>query len=253
MTKLLSEIVRNPDKIIGLLKFSKREYLESLLEGNLYLNNFQHFKDQELKEKRKGQGDAYDLTLKMSSVHIEIRDNATGMTVASGTGNALMESKEDYQKHVYCTTAITADMLEVLDIKDGRCSTKLIIPDELKIKAEETFGDSVMLLDVNDFVSKIRRYCDVNKIMLVHNIVDYKDMSKNHLSRFKAFNEEMPSFYFEKDILFAYQHEYRFVFPNIISEEPETLHLDKLKDSNIIVSIKQFLNSDIRFGINLEN
>ena len=49
---------RFKENIILLLKFtSKREYAESILNGDLYMNNVQYYRDYEEKLKRKGLGD----------------------------------------------------------------------------------------------------------------------------------------------------------------------------------------------------
>ncbi|MEC3812951.1 hypothetical protein [Bacillus altitudinis] len=67
MATMLNEVLVDDNKIFSLLKFSKKEYLEDLREGKLYLNNFQYFRDVDKEEKRKGQGDAYDLSLRMDN------------------------------------------------------------------------------------------------------------------------------------------------------------------------------------------
>ncbi|ASF29033.1 MULTISPECIES: hypothetical protein [Bacillus amyloliquefaciens group] len=140
MTKMLNEVLIDNDRLFSLLKFSKKEYLEDLRKGKLYLNNFQYFRDVEKKERRKGQGDAYDLSLRMDNIEWDLKDPASGAILINGRGNASMEYKEDYQTHVFCATGITSDYLEIVEEDEATIRVKLVFPKEFKQQVLDSFG-----------------------------------------------------------------------------------------------------------------
>lgn len=248
----LSDILgENSVLIPTLLKFSKKENLESFQNGTLYLNNFQYFKDLELEEQQRGQGDAFDLTLLMSEVDVQLRNPETDEVIITGRANVALESPEDYQRHVFCSTAITPDLLEVIEMKDNVATTRLVLPEELKLKALENFGDHVMLINAPAFFERLDKVQSETNISYVRNRVSYKDMSINRMSRIQAFNSGHISFYFEKDNFFAYQNEYRLLFPELVSDKPEIINIGSIKDFTNIIETETLINGELRFKINL--
>ncbi|WMX57436.1 hypothetical protein [Peribacillus sp. R9-11] len=248
----LNEILAEDNKLRGALKFSSKENLESLQNGTLYLNNFQYYKDEELKEKRKGQGDAYDVTLRISDVDITFEHPETGEVLFKGkASNSNLESKEDYQKHLFCMTGITSDLLEIVEIKDNVATTSLALSDELKEKALENFGDHVMLIDIGRFIERLEQVCVEEGIKVIGNRVEYRDMSINHSDRIKAFGTGNANFFFQKDIFFAYQSEYRLVFPELISDKAEIIDIGSIKEFTNIFTTKQFFEKKLQFKLTL--
>ncbi|MFI8492209.1 hypothetical protein ACIGC1_04750 [Peribacillus butanolivorans] len=248
----LNEILTEDNKLPGALKFSSKENLESLQNGTLYLNNFQYYKDVELKEKRKGQGDAFDVTLRISDVDITFEHPETGEVLLKGkASNSNLESKEDYQKHLFCMTGITTDLLEIVEIKDNVATTRLALSDELKERALENFGDHVMFINMGRFTERVKQVCIEKGIIAIGNRVEYRDMSINHTDRIKAFGTGDVSFFFQKDNFFAYQSEYRFLFPELIGEKAEIINIGSIREFTNIFPTKQFLEMNIEFKLTL--
>lgn len=248
----LNELVDDSNVLVALLKFSEKEHLESLKNGNLYLNNFKYYKELESEEGKKGQGDSKDLTLIINDLDFSFSDSETKEVVFKGRAKqSFLESKEDYMRHVFCCTGITPDLLEVLELKGEVAKVKLVLPDELRIKALEDFGGYVAFINSGNFMKKINETCAEKGITYFSNKVSYLDMNQNHINRIQAFNNNELSFYFEKDLFFKYQHEYRIVFPDIISDDPETVNVGDIEDEISIISMEEFLNGELVFTINL--
>ncbi|KRF58735.1 hypothetical protein ASG97_22760 [Bacillus sp. Soil745] len=248
----LNEILAEDNKLPGALKFSSKENLESLQNGTLYLNNFQYYKDVELKEKRKGQGDAFDVSLRISDVDITFKHPETGEVLLRGkASNSNLESKEDYQKHLFCMTGITSDLLEIVEIKDNVAITSLALSDELKEKALENFGDYVMLINTGRFMERVEQVCAEKGIKVIRNLVEYRDMSINHTDRIEAFGTGNANFFFQKDNFFAYQNEYRLLFPELIGDEAEIINIGSIKEFTNIFPTKEFLENDLQFRFTL--
>jgi hypothetical protein len=249
---LLSDLLTENDKIIGLLKFGKREHIESLQRGNLYLNNYDFFRKLEKESGKKGQGDAHDVSLIINNVEFELQNPETSQVILKGTAqNTILESKEDYERHLHCLTGITSNLLEVIENDGENAKVRLKLPDELREKATEDFGGYVAFINSGPFIDRIKEYCKQHGILFFGNMVRYIDMSINHSNRIKAFNENDVSIYFEKDVFFKFQNEYRLLFPEIISDVPETLQLGSLEGIVNIMSVEAFLNSDLIFNLKL--
>ncbi|MCM3396773.1 hypothetical protein M3638_02830 [Oceanobacillus profundus] len=248
----LNEILAEDNKLPAALKFSSKKNLESLQNGTLYLNNFQYFKDLEIKEKRKGQGDAHDVTLQMSDVDLTFKHPETDDVLFKAKAkNANMESAEDYQKHLFCMTGITTDLLEITEIKESAATTKLVISEEFKEKALESFGDHVMLINAGRFMERVEQVCAEKSIPMVRKIVEYRDMSINYTDRIEAFGTGDVNFFFQKDNFFAYQNEYRLLFPELISNKAEIINIGNIKDFTTIFSIEDFFEYELQLRFHL--
>ncbi|WP_309089918.1 hypothetical protein [Domibacillus sp.] len=248
----LNEILAKDNKLPGALKFSTKENLESLQNGTLYLNNFQYYKDIELKEKRKGQGDAFDVTLRMSDVDLTFKHPETDEVLFKAkASNANLESAEDHQRHLFCMTGITTDLLEVVEVQDNVATTKLVLSDELKERALENFGDHVMLINTGFFMERVEQVCSERGIKVARNLVEYRDMSINYTDRMEAFGTGRSDFFFQKDKFFAYQNEYRLLFPELISDKAEILNIGSIKEFTHIFTTKEFFEHELQLRFNL--
>lgn len=253
--KKLNEIIKEDNKIIAGLKFSSKKNLESLQSGTLYLNNFQYYRDLEVLEKRKGQGDAFDVTLKMSEVDITIKNPDTNEEIFKfKAANTNLESKEYYQKHLFCMTGITPDLLEVIEVSGNTATTSLRISEELRMNAINNFGDHVMIINIGRFLERIKNVCERLDIPYIADRVEYLDMSLNHMGRIESFNSGNPKFFFQKDRFFAYQNEYRLLFPTLVSDEPKCIDIGNIAEFTSIISTRDFLEKyDTQFNFYLTN
>ncbi|TYS62529.1 hypothetical protein FZC76_20730 [Sutcliffiella horikoshii] len=248
----LNEVLAVNNKLPFALKFSSKKNLESLQNGTLYLNNFQYYKDLEITEKRKGQGDAFDASLRISDVNLTFKHPETGETLFTGrASNASMESNEDYQKHLFCMTGITTDLLEIVHIEDNVAVTKLVLPQELKERALENFGDHVMCINIGHFLNRVEQVCRDKNIAVVRNAVEYRDMSINYTDRMEAFATSRSDFFFQKDIFFAYQNEYRILFPELISDKPEIIDIGNIEKFTNILPTKTLIEGELQLSFHL--
>lgn len=253
--KMLHEIIDESNKMVYALKFSSKENLEKLQNGSLYLNNFQFFKDLELKEEQKGQGDAHDVAVRIFDAEITFKNPETGEVMLEGKAASMKLEDNTFNKmHLFCMTAITPEQLKVNMIDDkGVAHTDLILSDELKQKALENFGDHVMLINIGLFIDRVEQICKDKGILVFRNKINYRDMSINHLDRMNSFSEGTVDFFFQKDNFFEYQNEYRLLFPELQSETPEIIDIGSIEEFTKIIPTKDFLEGEMQFKIQLEN
>ena len=252
---LLSEIVDNNDFIIGFLRFSSKERLEQLRSGSVYMNTFQFFKELEQRDGKKGQGDAHDLSLIINNLtRVQFVHPETGEVFLEGTaGKGDLFSPDDYKNHLYCLTAITPNMLEILSRDGNEVQVKLNLPDELKHLAAGMFGDHVMFISKPLFLERVYKECLEKGYQCIHGKVNYKDMSINYMERFVAFNEGKVELFFEKDKFYEFQNEYRIVILNAPKEgKALELEIGDISDISILTSLEVFNKNELRFGIRLQ-
>lgn len=250
----LSELVPDHNKIIALLKFSKKKHLEDLSHGLLYMNQIKLFKEQEEKDGKRGQGDKYELAVTINDVEWKLTPIGSDKVFLKGKASeSIFRSDDDLQNHLYCATAITPDILEVVshDKETGIAKGRLVLPDEMVEKAEE-FGDHVALINVGAFLELVDESAKKKGIKVVSNIVRYEDQSVNRSERFNAFNKGSLDLYFEKDNFFKYQNEYRLVAFGGDRSGPLKLELGNINEHVSIIETSQLIENDLIFTIRLE-
>lgn len=238
MTLLSERIGDNDSYLFGILKFSSKEHLESLRKGKLYLNNFQLYRDIEKKQKNKGQGDAHDVTLLLNNVDWELQGGHSNVLYKSN-GNVKLEYKEDYLTHVFCATGITANWLEIIHEDENLVKVKLVFPKEFKQHVLENFGDHVLIIAKNkdffDLISAANISFDARK-------VTYRDQERLYRDRLYNFLHQKSERFFEKDNFFSIQNEFRIVFPDLISTDPEIIEIGNIEKITQLMSVEDLFN-----------
>lgn len=99
-----------------LLKFGRREHLESLVEGNIYCSNAITFWGIEDKLKIKGQGDILEAGARMFAQKMIMQRSDTKEVVAEyGKANGLVRIEPAKKMPVFCMFAVYEDDCKVDD------------------------------------------------------------------------------------------------------------------------------------------
>jgi len=121
-------------KDIIMAKFTESQWAEDFLNGDLYMNNFNHFIEQEKRTKEKGQGDSYEAALVTEVQNIKIYNNDDKL-IATGEGGTIIERYvEVKQVPLFCTALFKPSDFKVMDINDKKVKFMLDIPLEEKEK-----------------------------------------------------------------------------------------------------------------------
>lgn len=242
-------------KLLGLLKFTN--FPESLKQGNIYMNNFEYFKRVEERNQSRGQGDSLEATLLLNDIEWKMTPHGSEEPViVAKASRATFDNPEYLEKHLFCMTAITTNVLEVVDIDEEKetMRVKLRLPDKFMNEVSEEFGSYAALINAGPFIKRVEHAAHEQGIHLIKDLVDYQDFSINYSSRIHAFNEGNPSLFFKKDKYFEYQNEFRMVVLNGESEEDGhfEFELGSLDDLVTVVDIDTFLNSYMEFNLKLQ-
>ena len=207
--------------------FSESKYRDEFIKGNIYSNTFDYMVQCE-KEEGKGRGDAYEGVSVLSNVHLKFHpQNSDKVLFEASVGKDGLKSKiSDSEKmHMFCTTGVSANWFEITEKSDKQIKCKLSIPKEFEAQMKGSFGQYVVLYSASDFINKLDEFGKEKGLHISHGKVKYLDYSVNPSERIQSFIKGTPDFYFQKDIYFAGQEEYRFVFPTLMSEKAEVIKL----------------------------
>lgn len=225
-------------KIKFLLKFGKREHLESLVEGNIYFSNAITFWGIEDKLKIKGQGDILEAGTRMFAEKMIMQYPDTREVIAEYVNtNGLMRVEPATKMPVFCMFAVFEEDCKV----DEYGNTIINLSNDKKQTIREHFpnADAVVIIpNPEEFIEDIRKSIGTEikaeKVNYFHIDRGYKTNDDRTAMDFKymkyLLQDATPEkvgertryvFYvdyafrilFCKDVFFEQEQEYRIVLP----------------------------------------
>ena len=248
--KSLSEINGFED-VNMYVKFLNKEYLNDLLNGSIYMNNFEYFIKLEKEQKNKGQGDKLELAHVVRSNKVTIRDPKTKMVIATAPFGELIERYTGSEKlPVFCLTHLYASDFVITKVEGNVITAKIELPLEDQKLFEETFGDTAVVLS-NEFTSRFIEAAKNSNLGLAIGDVLYQDYDFYSSTRRKEFDEQSLNILFWKDKFFKQQREARFILVNKSVENNFVLNIGDISGKSKVTSTKELLtDTEFEFAIN---
>lgn len=230
----LSEIFKEKVKhepIFFIKTFSNEEYRRQFINGSVYCNTFKYFMEQETLT-GKGLGDSQETVNTMYNVDITAKNPETNEIVFKmNTGDKGAKSKwgnVEYM-HLFCVTSITLEWFKISNIDNNKyLECDLVMPQNFEKEMANNFGENLALFPAHSFISNVEETCKIKGINVEWRDVTYLDYSTNPKERVEAFFLKKSDFYFQKDISFKNQFEFRFIFPNLDSKKAEKIKIADL-------------------------
>lgn len=253
-----------------LLKFGKREHLESLVQGNIYCSNAVTFWGIEDKLKIKGQGDILEAGTRMFAQKMVMQHPDTKEVIAEcGKANGLVRVEPAEKMPVFCMFAVYEEDCKEDD--DGRIMINLSDDKKQTIRAHFPNADAVAIIPNPEvFIEDIRNSIGTEiKAENVHYFhidkgFDTKDgQTAMDMEYMKYLMQDVPpvkdykgtryTFYadyafrvlFCKDVFFEKEQEYRIVLPNEVIEEGKSYPV-KLSEEYEICDLNSFFEKNWR-------
>ncbi|MCA1182428.1 hypothetical protein CHCC14600_4256 [Bacillus licheniformis] len=236
----LSDIPGFENQIHAFSKFTP--YIDSLVDGNLYMNNFQYFIDRELETGDRGVGDKYEVSNHYSDVYLRFYNNLTGELLGEGPADKVYSQKEeDKRRPVYCMFCLHSGNLNVVGEDDDWYYTELDLTKEEKEKMINEFNDQALLINPNPFIERVEKAGKEKGFILAKGLVEYDDFSINSEKRIESYRQQNRIFFW-KDHFFKNQHEYRIVVTNTEREvkDPLIFNIGNIDDISYRVNAEQF-------------
>jgi hypothetical protein len=239
--KRLSDIERF-EHIGFFVKFIKKKYVQTLLNGDIFMNNFKCFIDIETDEQNRGQGDQYEGAHVIKSKNVKMYDIETNEEIATASLGVLIERNTAIEQiPLFCFTRFAASDFIVIEEDEETISFKLDLSEKDKNIFLHNFGDTVILLP-GDFPQLVVNAANEQNLDLISRPVSYEDYNYFSRQRQKDFEEGSINILFTKDIFFESQREVRLVILNKQVETNMLLHVESLIDQIYVYDAKKYLN-----------
>lgn len=260
----------NKDKIVGLellekynihslmaIKFGKKAHNKDILDGKLYLNTVEYFRDlEESKLVTRGIGDSDDSCFVLSNGHLEIYDDKNGdriMTVPFTKG----KHKTCGDKNLFCLYIMDRDNIKKAYI--GENGKALFIEagftEQQKADIMRLLNNpesALFILNEKDFMASIIEAVKQKGSKCTFRRVTYRDnrcLTPDYVESYGADNESMT---FYKDVFFSPEHEFRICFESMDLREEHFLDCKPIKGNIFLLDIDKAFDSRflVRYTIN---
>jgi hypothetical protein len=228
-----------------LVKFTKSEWIQGFIDGNIYMNNFDHFIEQEKQSGHKGQGDSYEAAFVFEVRNVRVYDTKTNELILTSPLGSYIERYNYFKKTpLFCMTMFSANDFTVLEENEDYILIKLDIKEEEKKRFVEDFNADTVAITFRPytFIQRFKARAAILNAGFVSGNVKYVDYSVMDSKRKKAFDEGDLDFLFAKHHSLSYQREYRFILSSIQSSEPYTFEIGNISDLFVTMSVNKFLN-----------
>lgn len=201
-------------KVMLLLKFTSREsFAEDVLNGNLFMNTAEFYREYEEQYNTKGIGDKNELKLEMSPEILTL--NISGKEIKfKPRGKAVFEYKDDKNIPMYCMTYLTIDDFEIINY-DGDSVTLGINLDIDMLRKD--FGEYVTIINPVEFKEKIDIKQKEYGVGVIFGFVKYREkFDKKRTEEFLSASTER---FLYKDKGYEYQKECRIILSNYVDDD----------------------------------
>lgn len=190
-----------------LIKFGDKKWIEKLQNGEIFMQPFKYYRDLELKQMKKGQGDKHEVML------YSTKPGGTIRLVGSNKESQILSfalKHEDDEKYLTCCFYNVDD--KRLIIKEPTNSNyKLINFTDDEKKEFSEWGDTALIINKEKFIERLDSYLIPNKIRALANKVFYYNPNNPPENCIKAHTEVLDARFFWKEEFFTNQNEYRII------------------------------------------
>ncbi|SIT85330.1 hypothetical protein [Edaphobacillus lindanitolerans] len=221
------------------VKFTKAEYVDSLLDGNFYMNNINFYIELENNSKTKGVGDKWEAAHVFQFDEMYYMDSEEDKVIKLlGKGELITRFEKSREVPVYCFSKFTAKDYSLYEDTDEYMSFRLDIGDDLR-KFKE-FGDTAVIFPVN-IGEALREAAHSKGMDSVFKEVTYNGFSDKTLGEMDEFHKGSVDMFFRKNEMFKYQREVRLALYNTFVDNHFSLETQNIKEHSIVSPIEQFL------------
>ncbi len=227
------------------MKFCKEKaYAEDVMNGLLYANTPEYFREQEIKTGIRGQGDKNELTLSFVADNLNAYYQETGAPVFTlSNATVKINYNDDKQIPLISFVGIPLREMKFIDADESHAEFEFPFSEKEFNEMQTTFGTYCVIISARELEDKIKQACDSAEVEYLFDSVKY--VVNNSLEKMQAFQKGQKERFLYKDKDFSYQREYRMAFAIEIPED-HYIHIEKLSNAKIIET-SQLRN--LRFSI----
>lgn len=211
-----SDIIEEIEASVGkdpivYLKFSKnRHFAENIIQGELFANTPEYFRQLEIKSGEHGQGDIHELLQIMQMTNIQFYDYVTKKLEFNFTNaKVTFQYKQDGTVPMVSFVGIPIRQMKIISHNETEVIFGFPFSDEEYKTIEEKFGSYCVIIEPKVLVEKIFMYCKELQLPYEFKKVNY--CALNQKGRILSFAEPSVERFFYKDEDLSYQREFRLI------------------------------------------
>ncbi len=217
------------------LKFAKTEdRAKSVMNGKLYGNDPEYFRNREKETGERGQGDANELVLVQEGFNLAFISDGKPF-FKSQNATAKIRYREDDTKTMVSFIGLSLNDLEFHGYENGQEVYKLPFTDEDYEYFSSTFGAHCVVIHGPSLQDMLKKYEETTGIKVTFGKVKY--YPKNSMERAERFASLTDDRFFLKDSEFAAQREYRAFFDMNLPEN-HIVNIGSLRHCSTYLEIK---------------
>lgn len=211
--KSLKTLFKN--KVILLLKFTDKEsYAKDILNGNLYMNTVQYYRNLEEEYKIKGLGDKDEVKQVFAFEELNLIPNNQNLmgnneSLKFKKAKGKFYFKEDSIIPMYCMMGLTIDDFEICEVENNIAKLRINLENLNIDRMVQDFGQYVSIINYPEFKKRIIGRCEEDNFYCEYGVVNYCE--ENNLEKINSYIEGSTKRFLYKDLFFEYQKEFRWV------------------------------------------
>lgn len=221
-----------------LLKISKRNYLESIHKGKLYMNNLQYFIDLEKRTGIKGIGDEQEASRIIIKRHeLWVSENGgESHQIEIGPAPGIVYDKSSLLHPIFCL--MYKNLILEKFATDEYSGILKLSDDEVKdfVSSSDNDYGVLIIFDIETFLDNIYKGAEKNGFQGRHGRIEYRDKRLPRLEN----GYIVPDNTFVKDIRFQNQSEFRIELYKD-TKDPYIFDIGSLENISTITSLNTIL------------
>ena len=218
------------------LKFGKKDNLEKLQAGNIYMKEAKYFRELERSSGIIGMGDKYDSCTVQRDVPIWIN----GVKIPNADwliGTNTMDEKTP----VFCCSCLKEKDFIYDSLKKEYIVDRKIFNIE---KLRRDFGEFVLVIPYPEFfIGRIKKYCETCNIDFRFKEVTYVDYDDKDKRWMKEYQNNLSHFFIKDKAKFGEQKEFRLLLANVFTEKEKDYYCmnipEGFKDFTMILPVEK--------------
>lgn len=255
------------EEVVLILKFAKKEHINSLIEGNINVEKIQYYVDLERNSNIVGIGDKFDGCTVITDINITHMEHSQKTPLLEKDknffGKFMFLNKEgdlkfnleyhtlqDLETPIFCAMCVKKDDL----IKDGDEYIFQFTESQIEALNEDFINYThVFIIDAGTFTKKIENEAKKRNINCTMDVIKYYNPDINQVERIS--DSTTSDIIFWKRDIFEYQKEFRIAFPGTsINTRTDLLNVGKFDEKEYLLYDKTtVLNEGFKLHIPQKN
>lgn len=220
-----------------LIKFGKKEHIEELQNGKLYMKNLQYYINREIQTGDNTVGDKYDGLFPVNFCDLKFHNSETKEEVFSISKAKLVFDLGYTMCPTFCMFLL--DKRNITE-RNEKC-VRYEFTEEQQEKLKDFGTHALIISNADAFIERVKDAFLKNQMSIIFDKVKY--YNENDLEHKEDIEKDKKRIAFWKRDIYAYQQEFRFLGFDCKVEEYCEIDIGSLHDISQIIETEHLLNT----------